>query len=637
MEFEEVINLKYQETGDPAKSVKSIKTEILEAGNAAVEAERKFGRFSLQAIDAAKEVANLKNEQKEFNERVARLNPQRFEAFGKLARGIAGGFAAAQGVMGLFGEESEKTNKALLKVQSALALSQGIKELTEVREGFKGLVMSIKDAVIPAFKSAAGAARLIGSALGLGIIIAGVAVLVGYWEDIKELVSGVSKEQTDLLETTTATAEAEEKKLEAIGEQENILKLSGKTEREILNIKIAQTDETISALEAQVIIQDEITKKQVEAAARNKKILGGILEFIAAPLMLVLRTVDAVSNAMGRDSNLAGEFKNFTTNLLFDPDEIQKKGDEAIIAVGATIEKLKNQRAGYQLAIMAIDKTASDDAAKAQKKADEDRLKAAQESSDKFLEAQRIRQQNEIDLMIDGRAKRLEQFDLDFLAQRDAMIKAGLSNEEITKAYQAKLNAFNEAEDIKEQEAWFAQMGLEIQANQEQGAELTQKDKEIADARKAIRNSVYESTISILGNLSELVGRQTALGKALALAQIATDTARAIMGALANSQSPLDPSNIATGGLAGLVKYGAIAASIFSAAARAKSILSGGSPGGGGGSPQQSSFNIPFPSTYTPGSDRLRNLRPDNKVYVLEADISKTQRLVSRNRSISVV
>jgi hypothetical protein len=81
------------------------------------------------------------------------------------------------------------------------------------------------------------------------------------------------------------------------------------------------------------------------------------------------------------------------------------------------------------------------------------------------------------------------------------------------------------------------------------------------------------------------IGEQTKAGKGLALAQIAADTARALSGALANANSPT-PDNIATGGLAGIAKYIALATQILGNAKRARDILKGGgstsvSTGGG--------------------------------------------------------
>ena len=49
-----------------------------------------------------------------------------------IAQGIAGGFAIAQGSMALFGAESKNVEKALLKVQSAMAILQGIESVTTI-------------------------------------------------------------------------------------------------------------------------------------------------------------------------------------------------------------------------------------------------------------------------------------------------------------------------------------------------------------------------------------------------------------------------------------------------------------------------------------------------------------------------
>lgn len=599
-EFEEVINLKYKETGDPAKSVKSIKTELREAQQEALTLARQFGDFSPQATAAAKKVANLRDEVGDFNQRVAALNPDRFQAFGKVTAGIAGGFAAAQGAMALFGNESENVQKALLKVQGAMALSQGIQQVLDMKNSLGSLVTQLTGPVVAAFKSVAGAARLVGMALGLGIIISGVALLVGYWEDIKELISGVSKEQTDLLETTKETVKKEEEKLEALSGQENVLKLQGLSEREILNLKIQQTDETIAALQAQVLIQDEITKKQVEAAERNKRILKGILEFISAPILLLLRAVDAAGNALGKNFGLAEGFSNSIAELLFDPEDIQKKGDEAIIAIGATIDKLKNQRAGYLLTIKGMDKKANDDAiAEAKKQAEAllsieadlaKRLKKSKEDARKSPVGKEIEIEDEKNRILAEKAEK---------ARQERLSRDIAWNEEAN-----QIRDKNEAEQL----------------------EATKKAEE---AKLAVKKAAFEATYSILNSLSELFGRQTAAGKAFALSQIAIDSAVAIGGAVRNAQVLPFPGN--------LVAMATGIAAVLANIARAKAILNGGGPNSGTGNQQQSSFNIPLPSSFTPGSDRLRRLPDNNKVFVTEYDISNTQNRVSRNRQISVV
>jgi hypothetical protein len=52
---------------------------------------------------------------------------------------MASGFAVAQGAMGLFGAESEEVEKTLLKVQSAMALSQGLSTIADSAKDFQRL------------------------------------------------------------------------------------------------------------------------------------------------------------------------------------------------------------------------------------------------------------------------------------------------------------------------------------------------------------------------------------------------------------------------------------------------------------------------------------------------------------------
>lgn len=58
-------------------------------------------------------------------------------AVNQVIGGIASGFQAAQGAAALFGAESQDVEKALLKVQSVMALTEGIKGLTAMQDTLK--------------------------------------------------------------------------------------------------------------------------------------------------------------------------------------------------------------------------------------------------------------------------------------------------------------------------------------------------------------------------------------------------------------------------------------------------------------------------------------------------------------------
>lgn len=107
-------------------SIKSIKTELKEAKADAIAMARAFGENSKEANLAASKVAKLTDEVEDLGLKIKSLNPDKFQRLATLGQGIASGFAAATGAVALFGSESEELNKTMIKLQSAIAISQGV-------------------------------------------------------------------------------------------------------------------------------------------------------------------------------------------------------------------------------------------------------------------------------------------------------------------------------------------------------------------------------------------------------------------------------------------------------------------------------------------------------------------------------
>jgi len=171
------INLEAKTKG--TDSVKSLKAQIREATNEATALAQKFGEFSPEATRAAQRVAELKDEMDDFQQKVQALNPDKFNRINTIAKGVANGFQAAQGAMALFGAESEDVQKALLKVQGAMALAQGLEGLGEAGKQLKSLGMR----GIEAFKGMTTASKVF-MATGLGLLLTGLATVAAYWDEI---------------------------------------------------------------------------------------------------------------------------------------------------------------------------------------------------------------------------------------------------------------------------------------------------------------------------------------------------------------------------------------------------------------------------------------------------------------------
>lgn len=128
-------------------SVKSLKDQVKEAQKEAQLLSVQFGDTSAEAVAAQKKLAGLKDELTDFNERIRALDPgNKFKAIGDTVQGLAGGFSAAQGAAALFGGTSEELEKTMVKLQGALALSQGIDQIRGLDDAFGNLKLVATDA-----------------------------------------------------------------------------------------------------------------------------------------------------------------------------------------------------------------------------------------------------------------------------------------------------------------------------------------------------------------------------------------------------------------------------------------------------------------------------------------------------------
>jgi hypothetical protein len=361
------------------ESVKSLRTQIKEAtANVAILSE-KFGATSKEAVQAAKHAAELKDRMGDAKSLTDAFNPDaKFKAVSASLVGVAGGFSALQGAIGLFGEESKDVEKAILKVQSAMALASGIQAIGESGDAFKNM----KTVAVDAFKAIKAG---IGST-GIGLLLVALGAIVAYWDDIIGAVSGVSSEQKKLNKSTDDNLKTQKSKLDAINAQDATLKLQGKSETEILKIKQAATKDVFIAAKKQLENNITTTKAQVEASKRNKEILKGTLEFLTAPLALLLKTIDSVGSALGKDFGLEEKLYGGLASMVFNPEEVQKEANKVIEEQKLGLVKLQNEMDSYENSIKEIQKKSSEEQQKKREEQQKKREEKQKEEDDKAKE-----------------------------------------------------------------------------------------------------------------------------------------------------------------------------------------------------------------------------------------------------------
>jgi len=543
---------------------------------------------------------------------------------------MAGSLQAVVGTLGLLGIESEKFGDFEKKAASAIALGMGVKDLSE---GVGKLALAWNKAGLSAklFGTTAKTALV---ATGIGAFVVLLGTVVAYWDEIISAVDGVSVAQKDLLETQEASTAEQQRQLDAVSQQENILKLQGKTEREILELKMKETNEVITALEAQVETQKKVKDAQVAAAARNQMILQGFVRFLTIPITLLLGAVDALTLGLekigvlseGGATNLEESFSGGIAKFIFDPDEVNKKGDETIQATEDQITKLKNQRAGFQLAVNKIDND------------------AAQKVKD-----QQAKTKAESDKAEDDRLKSLEDIRKEYAKRaEDDAAQTNLQKVELEEQRAiAALEALRATEEQKQQIIDYYRQLKDAAADEDLQNEIDRINQEkIAAAElQAFKVSIVaQAAVDIADMLTMLFEGS----KEAAIASVVIEKAASIAGIIANTAVGNAKIIATLGPVAGAPfvlanKIGAGAAIISTVAAAGKAISQINNPSSGGGS----SSSIPSGGNIPGGASVNQNLainapqfQPEERAvrtYVLSGDVTSSQEAdakLNRRRSL---
>lgn len=185
-------------------NVSSLKSQLRQATAEVALMAEKFGATSKEAADAAKRAAELKDMIADAKDLTDAFNPDaKFNALSNSIGGVLNGFQAYEGALGLIGVESESLQKTLLKVQSAMALSQGIQGALEAKDSFVQLGSVVKNA----FAGMTQGAKLF-LVSGIGLVIAGIGLAIANWDKLQSVMSNQTSTQKILNEVMLQSSEA---------------------------------------------------------------------------------------------------------------------------------------------------------------------------------------------------------------------------------------------------------------------------------------------------------------------------------------------------------------------------------------------------------------------------------------------
>jgi hypothetical protein len=534
--------------GNQDQALGSLKAQLREATAEVTKLSEQFGASSKEAVQAAKRAAELKDRIGDAKSLIDAFNPDaKFKALTASLGGVAGGFSALQGATALFGKENEDLEKTLLKVNSAMALSQGLQAVGESIDSFRQLGTVIKTQVVSAFSTLRGAII----ATGLGALAVGLGLIVANFDAVKKAV------------------------LNAIPGLQTFGNFIGKTIDSITDF-IGVTSDATRAL-------DKLKKDGAETLRVNKKFM----------------------------EEHGDQVDQYTKKKI----EAKNRYAEAIKEDGANTAEL-GKRLNRELA--AADKERTADVAKAQAEASKEAAAKRKAENDKKLAEDK---QLSADLLKNqqDRRKLLQQ---DNLISQKQLAKDKKEEDEKAKTEKEKEDNDRIAAQMKVVSTTtnFALQG--IQKQQEAANASVKIDKLTAEQKIALA----QQSAAALTAVSDVIGKETAAGKALAVSAALINTYLGIT------------AGVKLGFPAAIPAVAIAAATGFSAV---KNILATKVPGaasGGGGNmsapsvsaaapiappqPQAATTNLSSQTINAIGNQAIRS-------YVVESDVTGNQQRIA--------
>ena len=611
------LELKLKGGDNAVKTLGQLERELDKAREAIKEVEVGSDAFNKLAT----QIQNASSEVKTLEKQMEGLEPQqKTEAFLKLGEGVAGGFAMAQGAMGLMGVESENLEKIQVKVQSAIAIAQGARMMSEAALMFttakrvameKIALIQTKLFTVVNKAAALGAllyARGLGSvglaaktttkgmrvlklaimSTGIGLLVVAIGTIAVYWDDIKSLVSGVTKEMKEQLASATATKDAALNTMEANEGSVNQLKLQGKSQKEILKIRLEDVKAAITASEIELQRQKATKDAQVATAKRNKDILLGLLKFLMVPMDAIVSLYNEIVYYIPEVEAIASP-SEWLTGKIFDPEATKVEVDATTNEMEKGINTLKEKYAGLQLNLRDLNKSGTTNRTDDTKAQNEEDLKEL----DRFLE--------ELQATYDEHNQTAKEKEINAIRDKyERLIKEaekyGLDTTDLKEIQEAKLAEIEER--YRKEKA-------------EKDAEVSEDEQKRIDALADFKASVDTQGFALA---KELGGKNKKIQKGIAVSETIFNTQKAVMRALADIPAP----------------FGAIQAGIHGAmgAFAIRNILSESmgdvSAGGGGGTSPE-----PMLPAST-GAFSLGNVEQQPmKAFVVESEITDSQAQMS--------
>ena len=593
-EVDKEITVKVRAEDDTQKATQSAKARLRDLQKQMLDLETAGQKNTDQFRRMAAEAGSLKDAIGDTSAQVKALasDTRALDTFTSAIQGIAGGFAVAQGAAALFGEESEDVQKAMMKVQAALALVNGATAVANALNKDSAFMVNLNAAAQRAYALAVGtstgamkAFRLALVATGIGAAVVAIGLLIANYDKLTAAVKRFLRIEVK---------ENIDEQIQSMERAAEIAKERGATEAEVFAMEF------------------DINRKRLQNAKDEEE----------------------MAEARHQHNVLRAQYESYLKKA-----ELEKQDAAAKDADKRQQEREKAAEERWR-------KQEQEREAAAAKQKEIDGIIA--ESRQALLESSLSANERELEQIDASYEERLAKVK----GNEEA---TNLLLTQLRAERTAKIQEQQDAADQAELDAQRAQLDHQIQIEDELYAEREklrqedlQRDKAYNEARVQFYNTASGSIVEIMrslgGKSKAVMLAALALEKGMAIAQVVINLQKELAGI--NANAALNPANALTAGAAGvtqalslstMAKINAglrIAAIAATSIGQVSSITGGGGGGGGGGTagtggggggmaaPQGNALNpnsqLINPNTGQPQGQPLR-------AYVVESDVSGIQ------------
>jgi hypothetical protein len=619
---------------------KSLKAQLRAAQQDVAALSEKFGATSQAAIDAAKRAAQLKDAIGDAKNLTDAFNPDaKFNALTQSLSGVLNGFQAFEGALGLVGVESEAVQESLLKVQSAMALAQGVDGVLEAVDSFKtlgaqvmkfGIVQKIVTAGQWLWNTAVAANPIGALTVAItGLIAAGYA-LVKYFQTStaeNEKNAASIKNSTRELKKQNLELEKSQTRLEENNKfQLDYAKASGKSAQELRKLALANQEEEL-------------------AMARKNKELAKSTYLREKDILASMKANDADEEVIKKQEELVKKY-----------GEAAKQSREIAEQEYKDLVNLKRQQ---RIDIRQEQTDSLQEQEQANSEAYDKQQEALKSNLDALIELE-IRKDDTNEKVLKNllnkrlKLENLSGAELELARQNNAdKVKEALKSDvnytlglETKKVTDLKIISDNRLQTL--QGSLDAEVGIKLAAAEKEQLILeTQavKARKLEENSQSFKVKMVQQGLQTISSITELFGRKSEkaarrafqINKAAQMASATIDTYKSATAAYASQFVPIpDPSSPVRGAIAAGV---AIAAGLVNVAKIASQKFEGGGSGGGGGTapagggggaPQMQAPN--FNVIGSSGVNQLAQIQQQpTRAYVVSGDVA-TGLSLERNR-----